>query len=133
MPERVRIDMRQAVALAEFAHPVCHAVRVHGAAVLLREDKALILVEFTQPQPLGVLPCAIGAEKLHRLCRERNIAVRRGRLRGILVDSAIRGIQNVIADMDAVSFKVDGAPFQAQQLPAPCAGQQKQMRQRLPF
>ena len=51
------IDMRQAVALAEFAHPVCHAVRVHGAAVLLRENKALILVEFAQTQPLGVLPC----------------------------------------------------------------------------
>lgn len=125
--------MRQAVALAEFAHPVCHAVRVHGAAVLLREDKALILVEFTQPQPLGVLPCAIGAEKLHCLCRERNIAVRRGRLRGILVDSAIRGVQDIVANMDTVLLEVNGAPFQAQQLPAPCAGQQEQVRQRLPF
>lgn len=127
------IDMRQAVALAEFAHPVCRAVRVHGAAVLLREDKALILVEFAQPQPLGVLPCAISAEKLHCLCRKRNIAVRRGRLRSILIDPAIRGIQNVVADMDAVLLKVNGAPFQAQQFPAPCASQQKQVCQRFPF
>ena len=133
MPERMGIDMRQAVALAEFAHPVCHAVRVHGAAVLLRENKALILVEFAQTQPLGVLPCAISAEKLYCLCWERNIAVRRGRLRGVLVNSAIRGIENVVADMDAVLLEVNSAPFQAQQLPAPCAGQQKQVRQRFPF
>lgn len=84
------IDMRQTVALAEFTHPVCHAVWMHGAAVFLREHKAPILIEFAQPQPLGVLPCAIGAEKLHCLRRERDIAVRRGRFRGILIDSTIR-------------------------------------------
>ena len=35
--------------------------------------------------------------------------------------------------MDAVLLKVNGAPFQAQQFPAPCASQQKQVCQRFPF
>ena len=133
MPERVGVDMRQAVALAEFSHPICHAVRVHGLAVVLRKDKITVFIVFADPQPFGILPCAIAAQQLHGFKRERDIAVRRGRLRGILVNSAIRGIQNVVADMDAVLLEVNGAPFQAQQLPAPCASQQKQVCQRFLF
>ena len=56
MPECVWIDVRKIVFLAEFRQPVCHAVRVHGLSVILREYEALIVVVFTKAQPFGVLP-----------------------------------------------------------------------------
>lgn len=60
MPERVRVDVREAVALAESVQPCDDAVRVHGLPIVLRKYKALVLVVFAQAKPfLIALLCTV--------------------------------------------------------------------------
>ena len=75
MAEGVRVDVRQAAALTEFAHPSCHTIRMHGASVVLCEYEALIVVVFSEPQPLIALPRFVLLQKLHRFCRKRDKAL----------------------------------------------------------
>ena len=76
MTECVRIDVRQAAAFAEFAHPARHTVRVYWLSVILSKQKALFSVILTQPQPLRVLPCPVLPKELHRFRWQRNPTIR---------------------------------------------------------
>ena len=58
--EGVGIDVRQAVALAEFCKPIRYAVRMHGAAGVLGKDIALVLVVLTKAQALCILSYPTG-------------------------------------------------------------------------
>lgn len=72
----MRIDVRQAAAFAEFAHPARHTVRVYWLSVILSKQKALFSVILTQPQPLRVLPCPVLPKELHRFRWQRNPTIR---------------------------------------------------------
>ena len=97
--------------LAEFLYPVCHAVRVHGPSVILREHESLIDIVVVEPYPLFVLPSLILAEKLHRLRGKHYIAVGCRRFRGILIDSPVRAVKDVVADMYLALLKVNFVPL----------------------
>lgn len=76
MPKCVMVDVRQAVALAEFGKPACYAVRVHRLPIFLRKQESLIVIVFTQPQPFRVLPCPVLPKELHRFRWQRNPTIR---------------------------------------------------------
>ena len=76
MPECVRVDVRQAVTLAEFGKPACYAVRVHRFSVFLRKQESLIVIILPQPQPFRVLPCPVLPKELHRFRWQRNPTIR---------------------------------------------------------
>ena len=61
MPECVGIDVGQTVPLAEFVHPVCNGIRVHGFAVILCKYKSLVLVVFAFMLLILILPIPVGA------------------------------------------------------------------------
>lgn len=111
--------MRQAVTLAEFGKPACYAVRVHRFSVFLRKQESLIVIILPQPQPFRVLPCPVLPKELHRFRWQRNPTIRSRGFGRILIYADIRRVKNVVADMDAVSRKVNGIPFQPQHFTAP--------------
>ncbi len=49
MPERMGIDVGETVPLAKAAEPACHAVWVHGAAIIPAKDKALVDIVTSKP------------------------------------------------------------------------------------
>lgn len=90
MPECVGVDVRQAVALAEFGKPACYAVRVHRLSIFLRKQEALIVIVFTQPQPFRVLPRPVLPKELHRFPWQRNPTIRGCSFRSRFVNTNIR-------------------------------------------
>ena len=58
-PEGVGVDVREAVSLAESGQPCRYAVRVHGSAGILGENKTFVLVVFPQGEPFRILPCSL--------------------------------------------------------------------------
>ena len=76
MPKCVMVDVRQAVALAEFGKPACYAVRVHRLSIFLRKQESLIVIILPQPQPFRVLPCPVLPKELHRFRWQRNPTIR---------------------------------------------------------
>ena len=111
--------MREIVPPAELGQPVCYAVRVHWLSVILSKQKALFSVILTQPQPLRVLPCPVLPKELHRFRWQRNPTIRSRGFWRILIYAYIRRIKDVVADMNAVSCKVNSIPFQPQHLASP--------------
>ncbi len=111
--------MREIVPPAELGQPVCCAVRVHWLSVILSKQKALFSVILTQPQPLRVLPCPVLTKELHRFSRQRNPSIRGRSFGCVLIYAYIRRIKDVVADMNAVSCKVNSIPFQPQHLASP--------------
>ena len=59
VPEGVGVDVREAVSLAESGQPCRYAVRVHGSAGILGENKTFVLVVFPQAEPFRILPCSV--------------------------------------------------------------------------
>ena len=84
--------MRQTATPAEAVKPCCHAVRVHGSAVILREYKTLSAVILAETQYLSALPCSVLLKHLHSLLRQRYIALAACGFRGALINSAIRRV-----------------------------------------
>ena len=114
--------MRQTATPAEAVKPCCHAVRVHGSAVILREHKTLSAVILAETQYLAALPCPVLPQKLHRLDRQRNITLRPLGFGRVLIDAAIGRILDIVADIYTRVVKIDVAPFKAEYLSSTCAG-----------
>ena len=52
MPEGVGVDVRKVVAFGKFGQPIRHAVRVHGFAVFLSENKIPVVPTITHSETL---------------------------------------------------------------------------------
>ena len=123
--EGVGVDVGQAVALAELAEPVGDAVGVHGAAVLLGEQEALVLVVGFEDGLLFLLPLAVLPQQLHGLGRHRDDATGFLSLGGTLVDTDVGRVQNIVADGEGVGVEIDLVPLEAQHLAPPRPGDQQ--------
>ena len=123
MPEFVRVYMREVVPLREAGKPGCDAVRMQRGTVLLCKKEAVrILVKiffFCRVRGLSFFPFL---QELHSL--RRNAYPARGlcRFRAVLVNAYISGIQNIIADMEAVVSGIDSGPFQTENFTAARSG-----------
>ena len=73
VPERMRVNVREIVPIAESLKPFRYAVRVHGLTVVLGKQEILVLLILPQPQPFPRLPGPVLAEQLHSLRRQRYI------------------------------------------------------------
>ena len=52
VPEGVGVDVRKVVAFGKFGQPIGHAVRVHGFAVFLSENKIPVVPTITHSKTL---------------------------------------------------------------------------------
>lgn len=133
MPERMGVDVWEIVPPAELLEPVRHAVRVHGVAVVLRKYEVLVLVVFPQSEPFLCLPRPIPPQQLHGFRWQCHIAPGAFGFGCALIDAHVGAIENIVADVNAVPFKVHLVPFQSQHFPAPCAGNEKQVNKHFPL
>ena len=108
--ECVGVDVRQTVPLAELAHPVRYAVRVHGAAGVLGKDIALALVVLTKAQALCILPYPTGTAEAPDLRCTCALRPSHPPARALRDGSSAR---KALACMSFSSFRAETTPFYA--------------------